>query len=193
MQRESRDFWSGAFASVTTHGNRMHIMQRHYSSLIGLWAVALLLPACAGDKDRYPSLAVRDVERSQTQFMPAAATNEPIRPVASSSDISTLVQQARTLHARFEAARQSTTRLVENAAGAGIESNSRQRAMIALADLSAIRGETAAPLGDLDLLQAEASTTFAPTQEIEDAQAVVAGIVREQDEALARLGRRLGQ
>ena len=79
------------------------------------------------------------------------------------------------------------------ARGRGIESNVRQRALVAFADLTTLRSDTAIAMGNLDLLKAEAATTFAPTEDIELAQAEVATLLAEQDEALDALWEQLAQ
>ena len=63
-------------------------MKRPNPSFLSALAAAVLVTGCAGDKDRYPSLAIRDVERTAGQFTPTEPEElTPIRPVASAGDI----------------------------------------------------------------------------------------------------------
>ncbi|MEL7190146.1 MAG: hypothetical protein AAGK17_11380 [Pseudomonadota bacterium] len=156
---------------------------------------ALCLSACAGDKGRYPSLAVRDIERTSGQF---AGTNQagdvPVAaPVASEADLRSFVMKAREAHLRFDAARSVAQNAVTSGAGAGSESASYADALLALADLSSLRSETALALGELDLLAADAKTQFAPETEILAAQSEVAALLDKQDEAIDRLNQALPQ
>ncbi|MBV7264653.1 hypothetical protein [Erythrobacter ani] len=163
-------------------------MNRATPSFLMAAVAAATLAGCAGDSGRYPSLAVRDVERAMGQFTPAAVENaEPIRPVASAADLAQVTRRAQESHRRFQDARSGATRLVESARGLSIESNARQRALVALADLTTLRSDTTLAVGDLDLLKAEAATTFAPTEEIDAARAEVAALVDEQNSALDHL------
>ncbi|MBD2842289.1 hypothetical protein [Erythrobacter rubeus] len=167
-------------------------MRKPCPSLLAVALAAFAVTGCAGDPSRYPSLAVRDVERAMGQFSPTAAEDpEPIRPVASSADIGALTARAQQSHDRFLEAQTGVTRLVESARGRGIESNARQRALVALADLTALRSDTTLAVGDLDLLKAEAATTFAPTEEIDAAREEVAALLAEQDDTLDSLWEQL--
>lgn len=167
-------------------------MNRLSPPFLAAMMAAALLTGCAGDKDRYPSLAIRDAERAVGAFAPAPGnTAEPIRPVASVADLSALTERAQESHRQFRAAQGGVSRLVESARGQGIESNVRQRALVALADLTAMRSDTTMAVGDLDLLKAEAATTFAPTDDIDAARALVSALLNEQDSALDNLWERL--
>jgi hypothetical protein len=154
-----------------------------------------LLTACAGDTGRYPSLAIRDAERVQGQYTPASSDTPaaPIQPVAASTDIAALVAQAEASHQRFTQAEAGARELVAGARGLTIESNERQLALIALSDLSSLRSDTAVNLGSLDLLAAQASTTFAPTEELAAARALVLDLVTAEDAALDALWTELSQ
>lgn len=147
-----------------------------------------LLAACAGDSGRYPSLAIRDAERFTGQFQPASpAPSDPVPAVASSEDLLVIVDRAQDSHERFIEASLGVRRIVESARGLGIDTNARQQAFIALADLTAMRSDTATSLADLDLLEARAYTTFAPTEDVAAARALVASLVSEEDGTLDTL------
>ncbi|GMN02722.1 hypothetical protein [Erythrobacter sp. MTPC3] len=155
-------------------------------------AVIVTLSGCAGDTGRYPSLAIRDVERASGQFTPTSAeTQSPIRPVASAAQLSDLLESARQSQLRFANARGDTERLVRSAQGRSIDSNARQLALVALADLATLRSDTALAIGDLDLLKAEAATTFAPQADIDAARAEISTLLDAQDSALDTLWARL--
>lgn len=154
-------------------------------------ASAALLAACAGDSSKYPSLAIRDAERQTGQFTPAAP--EPVAPVASPQSLAGIVENARRLEREFLAAQPGARSLAASARGLGSESNLYSRAVVEIAALSSLRGQTAAALASLDILQAEAATTFAPVGGIISAQAEIKAILAQQDAALASIARDLGQ
>lgn len=163
-------------------------MGSHRCQLIWTVGIACLLGACAGDPDRYPSLAVRDAERITGTFNPAERpAPEPVAPVTDASTLASLVAQANAAHKRFLDSAPGTTRLVEATQRLGPESNEWARAQIALADLQSHRSDAAIALGNIDLLAAEAATTFAPTEEIAAAQAQVSAWVDELDKVLITL------
>ncbi len=155
-------------------------------------AVALafaLLSGCAGSSDQYPSLAIRDAERAVGQFTPTQANDEapPTRAPASAQDIAQLVEQASESHKAFLSAQSSAGRLVSGARGTSTESDARARALVALADLTSKRSDTAIALGDIDLLAAQGKTEFSTSGDLEAAQTLIADIVDQQDRALAAL------
>lgn len=155
---------------------------------------SLLIAGCAGSDDKYPSLAVRDVERAQGQFSPVASeTAAPIRPVASAQDLDSLIERALNAHRRFSQAEISAAVIVGMGRDADIGSNRRQEAQLALANLIAIRSDTAVALADLDLLAAKAETTFAPIEEINIARSKVETLIAGQDGTIAGLSEVLDQ
>jgi hypothetical protein len=83
--------------------------------------------------------------------------------------------------------------LARAAAGQGVESNARARALVAMADLAAKRGATTTVLADLDQLAANSAVTFAPAAEVEAARTRLLGLVEAQDAAMARLWEDMGQ
>ncbi len=155
-------------------------------------ALIPLVSACAGSSDRYPSLAIRDAERVEGVLTPVAPDPEPVAPVASPADIAALIEEAQAAHARFLAALPGARNLVAAASGAGIDSNTRQRALLALADLTSLRSDTTRSLASLDRLEAEARTGFAPAAAIARAQTEIVEMVEAEDSALDSLAARLG-
>lgn len=156
------------------------------------------LAACAGGDGRYPSLAKRPAEAAfdveTGDYTPPAPppAPAPVPPVATPAEIAALLAAARTAHVRFAALERDVAGLMAAARGLSVENDTRARAMLALADLTARRGATSSALADLDLLAAEAATTFAPADAIEDARRQVAALVASEDAAIARLTAQMG-
>lgn len=151
-----------------------------------LMICALAMAGCVGDGDQYPSLAIRDVERLAGTEPPRPAP-DAVAPIVSAQDLSAIVTRARVFDQRFADARPGAIRLVRQAASAGIDSDIRARALVAVADLRSLHGETALVLADLDRLEAEAASAVAPIADIRAAQAEVAAITRDQDRAIAAI------
>jgi len=149
-----------------------------------------MLSGCVGDGGQYPSLAVRDVERVGYQTPRPEAI--PASPVISAADLAAMLADAQEFHSRFDETRPGVALLADRAAQTTMESDVRSRALIALADLTALHGRTALALGDLDRLEAEALGTFAPVEAIRDAQQRVADWVQTQDEALTDIENTIG-
>jgi hypothetical protein len=159
-------------------------------SLAGL--VMLTLVACAGGSSRYPSLALRDVERR------AIAAAEPSAPVPDpvsldTARIAALQQSAQDAFDRFARQQPAAAALVARARGQSAESDLRARALVALADLTALRSATFVPLGELDALAADTAAGFGETAPITAAQTAVLALIAEQDRSLGALWGELGQ
>lgn len=159
-----------------------------FNRLLMAGLASALLAACAGSSDKYPSLAIRDAERVTGQFTPSVPDEEPVPPVASSQQLTEIIAAAAAAQRSFLDSLPDAQRLVEAASGAGIESDIRSRALVALADLTSIRGETVLALAKLDSYEAEAATGFAPVQDIEQAQNEIALLVNEQEAIIDSLG-----
>nr|WP_298926683.1 hypothetical protein [uncultured Erythrobacter sp.] len=167
-------------------------MKRHYTSLLTAATTAMLLSACAGSSDKYPSLAIRDVERAQGQFTPVSSEPvAPIRPIASTEDLDALVARAVEADKKFSRSRIDAMILIGLGRDLTIDNNRRQDALVALADLMTIRSETAVALADLDRLTAEAATTFAPLDEIDAARIKIEALKAGQDGTIAGLSETL--
>jgi hypothetical protein len=165
------------------------IVRRKNCLLVPLIAV---LCACAGDDGRYPSLAMRPFETAPPAA-PAPPPTEPTRPLADAPQLAELSARAARANDDFTRQQPVAAQLARAAAGQGVESNARARALVAMADLAAKRGATSAALADLDLLVADSAISFAPAQEIEAARARVLAFVEGQDAAMARLWEVMGQ
>ena len=156
------------------------------------WTLAFvaLLGGCAGNSDRFPSLAIREAERFSGTFNPPPSDPaEAVPAVTDTQTLAQLVDKARSAHARFIETEPGTAALVEQARGLTAETNEWASAQIALADLAAHRSEALIALGDIDLLAAQAATTFAPEADIAAAQEQVSSWITIQDNVLLTLMR----
>ena len=153
--------------------------------------LAAPLAACAAGSADYPSLAIRDAERVEGSFDPAAPAEAPPPPAPPSADLlgrlSQLETQAASAHRAFLEAAPGARRAVIAARGATVETNSYADAQIALADLDSHRSRAAVALGDLDLLFAEAALAFAMRAPIAEARGEVAALIAQEDAILAEL------
>lgn len=161
--------------------------------LLALAPIAVLA-ACASGGD-YPSLAQRPAERVQGTLTPDAAQAAPAAPVVPSADLTRrlaeLRNEAAARHGEFSAALPAAQRLV-NAAGA-TGSDSWASAQVALADLDSLRSRASVPLADLDTLAVDATIDDGPRAAIDSVRSEVESLVRQEDEALARLRGRAGR
>lgn len=154
------------------------------------------LGACATrDNDRYPSLALRDVERIKGTAEPVAAIPDAPAPVAPSADLTgrldQLRAQAAAAHAGFSAELPRTEQLVSSASGAQIASESWSVAQAALGGLEAARNPALIALAELDALYVTSEMEVGAVEAIEAARDLVRALVKEEDEALDRLAERL--
>jgi hypothetical protein len=160
--------------------------------------ILLLLPltaalcACAGGDGRYPSLAMRPFETAPP-LAPPPPPAPPTRPLADRAALGELVGRAVSADDAFARQQPAAAALARTAAGQSVESDARARALVAMADLAARRGATAAVLADLDRLVADSAVIFAPTEEVEAARTRVLALVEGQDAAMARLWETMGQ
>jgi hypothetical protein len=171
-------------------------MGGHKGSVAALTG-ALAVAACAGGADRYPSLALRDFEKRTSAvaapISPPAAPAAPSLPAAERARIAALVTRAEQSAAAFAKQQPESIALVRRARGQGGDSAARAAALVALADLTALRSATFVPLGELDLLAAEASANYGDTAPIAAAQTAVLAQIARQDAALSALWQELGQ
>ncbi|WP_133365478.1 hypothetical protein [Qipengyuania sediminis] len=154
---------------------------------------AVLVSGCAANADRYPSLAVRDVERAQGRFEPIAVPPIAVPEVAVPAGgplpqrLAALTAQAEGAHRRFTAAAPRAGRLAAAARGGAVGSKAWADAQVALADLDAARSLAAVALADLDTLAVAATVQAEDRAAIEAAHAQVLALLREEDAVLARL------
>ncbi|MGB7418921.1 MAG: hypothetical protein WA918_07060 [Erythrobacter sp.] len=152
-----------------------------------LLIILVALSACAGTDPRFPSLAIRDVERNAGSFTSGAVPPPPVPPVATAAEIAVIIESAQALDARFAREQGEVRRIIDAARGLEVESNNYGRAAIAFAELSAISSRSAILLGDLDALVAQAASTGAPRDVLEAAQNEAEDIVIGQRRILAEL------
>jgi len=151
------------------------------------------LAGCATSGDRYPSLAIRDVERAEGQFEPVPSTPLAVPEVAIPAGgslperLAALDAAADAAHQAFLASVPAATRRANAAAGAAIGSDAWASAQVALADLDSARSMTAIPLADLDTLMVASAVQAQDVSAIEAVRQQVLAKVSEEDEVLARL------
>ena len=182
------------FALSAAHDNSLKgIMMNGQPTFMKTAATAcltcLILSGCAASADRYPSLAVRDAERVSGEFTPAASsTPAPAPSYTTDPDrISGAVEAAMNAHQQFEARGPATLSLVQEAGADLANEDARSRALVAMAGLRTLHGQTVGALANLDQLEIEAASVFAPVEDIRLAQSRIAQIVSEQDAVLAIL------
>ena len=152
------------------------------------------LGACAtGASDRYPSLAIRDIERAEGRFEPVASTPLQVPEVAVPSTgplagrLAALGASASASHRAFLISASAATRRANAAAGAAIGSDAWASAQVALADLDSARSATAITLADLDTLMVASAVQARDVSAIEAIRQQVLAQVAEEDAVLARL------
>jgi len=169
----------------------MLMMRSHGMKLLGLLPFTVLLAACAGGSDRYPSLAMRPFENGAAVATPEPPA-PPLRPVTAPARLAELRAAAAAADRAFADREPDAARLARAAAGLPFESDARAAAMVAMADLDSKRATTAGTLAALDSLAAEAATALSPDPGVVAAQGEVAALVARQDAAIARLWEVMG-
>ncbi|MEX0341196.1 MAG: hypothetical protein AB3N06_01285 [Erythrobacter sp.] len=159
---------------------------------------AILLAGCSGTAgDRYPSLAIRDVERAEGTFEPVPGKRLDVPAVevdlAGGLDarLAALLTQAEAAHASFTSAVPTAESRVRAAAGSAIGSDSWAAAQVALADLDSARSTAAIALGDLDILFTAATVHAEDAAAIAATRDAVAALVAQEDAVLERLRARV--
>lgn len=166
------------------------------NSVLPCALLLLSLSACAGTGSDYPSLAIRDAERVTGTYgvapedMPQTAPDPA--PAGTSERLAQILSEARSAHGDFVALVPTAEQRVAAGAGSGIASDSWSRAQVALAQLDSARSRAAVPLGDLDLLYADATLAWQERDAISAARDEVTGLIAQEDATLARLRNRLG-
>lgn len=164
-------------------------MKRFIPALITLNS-AWLLGACASTGDRYPSLAIRDVERVEGSF-DAPGETQQITPTPLPADtlqrIAQLRAEAADAHEAFVAMVPATRNALAAAQGTSRDSNAYASAQIAYADLESARSRAALALGEIDVIYIDATLAFAEREAITEARTLVAAMINEEDRTLAAL------
>lgn len=151
------------------------------------------LTACATPGDRYPTLAIRDVERAQGRFEPAPAAPLAVPDIPGSADVpldqrlADLATQGEKAHAAFLASALRAERAARAADGDAIGSPTWAAAQVALADLDSARSLAAVALAGLDGLMVANAVQAQDIAAIESVRQDLLAKVGEEDEVLARL------
>lgn len=162
------------------------------ASLFALGLV-LVLGGCAGAQSgRYPSLALRDVERisqsdaNPTQPPPAA----PVPPSAElAGHLAQLRRQAEDAHGNFMAELPRARGLVAAASGAPVASEGWSVGQAALSALGAARNPALTALADLDALYVKSELEVGAVEAIGVQRDTVKALVASEDESLDALAR----
>lgn len=163
------------------------------ASLLSLLTLHVLLGGCASAEGRYPSLAIRDIERAQGQFEAGEPKRINVPPVevdlagGLEARLTSLVAMAEAAHSDFSEIVPRARQLASAASGSGIGSDSWAAAQVALAELDSARSRAAVPLGDIDMIYTSAKVAAQDTAAIETARDRVIALVSEEDATLARL------
>lgn len=155
--------------------------------------LGVVLSGCASAEGRYPSLAVRDAERTQGTLRPTPASESSAVAAINPEQLLAPATRAKESHSKFTAQQGEVNDLVLASIGRGPEDDLRARALVGLAGLTSLRGQTALALSDLDRLEVAAATEFKPTKEIRDQQASVQQMIAQQDAALDSLSEMLAK
>ena len=168
-------------------------MSRHMPYPVVL-ALGAILGGCASvPDDRYPSLAIRDVERVTGQLDPPSARHFVPEPPAPSTleRLDELIAEAAAAHARFVDAAPAARATIEAASGAAVGAENWARAEVALADLQAIRSQTMIALADLDRIYVDAATGGTALERIAAARGEVGSLVEQESRLIEALVRTL--
>jgi hypothetical protein len=167
-------------------------MPAKLKNIMTVGLLTAVLTGCAGDKAAYPSLALRPFETAPVAPAKAPAPDAAKRPVINAPQLSGLRDKAAASHAAFLQGEPRAQALARAAAGQPFESNARAAAIVALADLDAQHGATAAALAEIDALAAEAAVALAADPALAAAQAEIAALLARQDASIARLWEQMG-
>lgn len=150
--------------------------------------IVLSCSACTAS-DKYPSLAVRDVERVAGTLQPADAEPyvAPAPPSAVLDQIDRLTAEATRAHQDFLAEAPQARSAVAAARGAEPGADSWGRAQVALAGLEASRSRATIALADLDRIYVDAALEGTALDRIETARRSVAEQVDDQSQTIGTL------
>lgn len=162
-------------------------MTKNFRTLILSGFASLVLAGCASSSGKYPSLAQRDAERAIGQIPAENPGEAPVTSAQTFEQLRGFVEKAQVAHQRFAAEQPSALRLARASRGSSIENSTRARALVAVASLTSLHGQTSLALSDLDQLEFSAATAFEATGDIKAAQILVGQMISEQDAALDSL------
>ncbi|NNC53486.1 MAG: hypothetical protein HKO08_10665 [Erythrobacter sp.] len=151
------------------------------------------LGACASSGSEYPSLSIRDSERTEGTFESPEPKRLDVPPVevdltgGLDARLDSLVTAAREAHAEFNRIEPGARQLVDAASGSEVASDRWAAAQVALAELDSARSRAAVPLADLDALYTANRVAADDIGKIDIARRTVIAMVREEDAVLAAL------
>ncbi|WP_128892219.1 hypothetical protein [Erythrobacter sp. HKB08] len=158
-------------------------------ALFPVIAMSVLLAGCATSSEDYPSLALRDFERTGSFTAPDARptlTPAPL-PTDTRERLAALAAQLDQAHARFMEYAPTARRLANQATGTQPGDDRWASAQVAFAALDSERSQSAVVLGDLDLLYADTTLDFVVREEVEAARDASLVKIRQEDAILAEL------
>ncbi|MHA6318064.1 hypothetical protein ACXYN8_10420 [Altererythrobacter sp. CAU 1778] len=160
-----------------------------------LLAAMLVLSACAGSSDAYPSLAIRDVERAAAN--PAPPPEPEPAPTADPADLAradVLLGEARAAHERFLAALARARQAASAAGGRGdVASPAQGTALVQLATLDSTHTELLEPLAELETLLAEVSLAGLEPGAIASAHAEALALSEQEEASIEGVARQIGR
>ncbi|MGB3753586.1 MAG: hypothetical protein WA954_06780 [Parerythrobacter sp.] len=148
------------------------------------------LSGCAASTTDYPSLALRDFERSGAQFDAVAGLPDLVPaalPADTAAAIDALDARMAQASAAFASEVPAARRAVRSGAGSAITSDRRSAALVALASLDSQRSQAAVVLADLDLIYVDTTLAFEQRNRVAQVREKALQRVREQDAVLAEL------
>ena len=160
------------------------------ASACGL-ALILALGACTSTSDRYPSLAIRDVERLYGSAQPVEPNPAPPPPAQPSPELAQrliqLQNQATQAHQAFLSALPGTRSHVNAARNAAVASDSWVIAQNSISTLESARARAMVAMADLDQLLLQTETEGGARDAVIAAQAKVNGMVEDENGTLDQL------
>jgi hypothetical protein len=168
----------------------------------------LLLSACAGSSQDYPSLAIRDAERAFNNYPVCTETadgdcpdqavgqeqdgeGEAYTPPRPGSEViaraQALAGEVGDLHTRFRSALPGAQRAVSAARGQPVSSKAWGAAEVAVANLAGFRMRAGVPFADLDQLVAQTQLAGIVTADLEPVRDAARALIEEEDAALDSL------
>lgn len=154
-----------------------------------LLTLLLVVPiaACAAPDEGYPTLAIRDVERTAGTMEVEPAPPPPAPAPATLASVAELAEAAREAHADFLDAAPRARSITRSAAGAARGSENWAQAQVAIANLEAQRSETMIALADLDRIFVDAATSAQATESIEAVRSDIDALVEQQNALIESL------
>ena len=144
---------------------------------------------CTTASDKYPSLAIRDVERAAGTMRPAEQPPyiAPAPPAAVLDRLDQLAADAANAHRAFLAEAPRARSAVAAARGAGPGTDSWALAEVAVAELESSRSRSMIALADLDRIYVDSAVEGTELTRIATARDRVATLVDEQNATIEQM------